>query len=116
MIQRSRPIALPAGLHGRPALAPVRVMGEEGCRHRHRSSVVARLILIETGTVATVFAITGAALGLSLVAIFAGTLTTPMWIAATSAAAIGVVTSVLAPLIPITALNRTPVAVLLSEE
>lgn len=81
-----------------------------------RPTVVARLILIETGLVATLFAITGAGFGLSLFGVFAGTLTTPMWIAAALAAAVGLVTSLLAATVPIAALNRTPVAALLSEE
>lgn len=81
-----------------------------------RPTVIARLILIETGLVATLFAITGAALGLSLFAVFAGSLTGPMWVAAALAAVVGLVSSLLAALIPTTALNRTPIAALLSEE
>jgi putative ABC transport system permease protein len=92
-----------------PELATIRSLG-------WRESALARLVVTEGAAIGLLGALTGAGLGLAMTAWFAGQVTHRLIAVAVATAAIGLVITALAALVPAALLRRQPTARLLAEE
>jgi ABC-type antimicrobial peptide transport system permease subunit len=92
-----------------PELATIRSLG-------WRESALARLVVTEGAAIGLLGALTGAGLGLAMTAWFAGQVTHRLIAVAVATAAIGLVITALAALVPAALLRRLPTARLLAEE
>jgi putative ABC transport system permease protein len=92
-----------------PELATIRSLG-------WRESALARLVITEGAAIGLLGSLTGAGLGLAMTAWFAGQVTHQLIAVAVATAAIGLVITAIAAVVPAALLRRLPTAHLLAEE